>query len=72
MADCERLSKCPFFNQILSCLPTTAKQLIEKYCRSDKFSCARYQVASKGITPPPDLYPNEHDRLPGILREDRR
>jgi hypothetical protein len=66
LADCERLSTCPFF-QRLSFLPRTAEGLVQIYCRGDHKSCARFKVMSAGVVPPLDLFPNESERALRIL-----
>lgn len=71
MADCERLSTCPFF-QRLEFLPRTAEALVQTYCRGDHKSCARYKVFSAGILPPQDLFPNESVRALRILSNSKK
>jgi len=56
MEDCERLERCPFFRNI-KCLPRTAEQLANSYCRGDNSGCARRWVLSAGERPPDDLFP---------------
>ncbi|MGA2102727.1 MAG: hypothetical protein ABSG34_16585 [Candidatus Sulfotelmatobacter sp.] len=72
MAQCERLSKCPFFHAELAHLPKAADQMKQSYCLGDKGSCARYLVAIKGIPVPADLFPNENDRALKIISEKSR
>ena len=66
MADCERLATCSFFPGI-SKLPRTSEQLFRSYCRGNSNGCARYVLASKGVRPPDDLFPNESDRALKII-----
>jgi hypothetical protein len=66
MADCDRLSACPFFKGLRH-LPRTADQLVVKYCKGDNTDCARLWVSSSGVVPPEDLFPNETDRALVIL-----
>jgi len=44
----------------------------KKYCLGDYHDCARYVLASAGIDPPTDLYPNEMDRAKEILQSKNR
>jgi hypothetical protein len=67
MADCEKLEKCPFFNDKMAAMPSTAATMKRRYCGADKENCARYQLSSKGIAVPPDLFPNQRDRALEIL-----
>jgi hypothetical protein len=66
VADCFRLEQCRFFKNIAH-LPKTAEQLATIHCRGDNSGCARHWVASAGIMPPDDLFPNERDRALLIL-----
>lgn len=70
MEDCERLERCPFFRNI-KCLPRTAEQLANSYCRGDNSGCARRWVLSAGERPPDDLFPNERDRALRIVSESK-
>lgn len=67
MAKCERLKKCPFFTDQISSMPSVAELMKSNYCFGDKTLCARYQLASAGITVPPDLIPNDTQRAREIL-----
>jgi hypothetical protein len=66
MADCELLAVCALFAKIKD-LPKTAAQLATTYCYGDNRGCARLWVASSGVRPPDDLFPNEQDRALRIL-----
>ena len=72
MADCERLNKCPFFGDKLAFMPKTAATMKQSYCYGDKSGCARYLLASKGISIPPDLFPNDNARALQILSKNTR
>jgi hypothetical protein len=67
MAQCEKIEKCPFFNDQMASMPTTAKLMKKQYCMTARENCARYQVASKGIKVPADLYPAQTNRVDQIL-----
>jgi len=67
MAQCEKIDKCPFFNDKMANMPTTTKLMKKQFCMADRDSCARYQVASKGVIVPPDLYPAQTNRVMQIL-----
>ncbi len=69
MAECECLPNCPFFNDRMSGLPSTAQMLKDKYCLGDCSGCARHQVflAAGSANVPADLFPGETARVAGIL-----
>lgn len=69
MAECEKLSACPFFNDKMDNMPAISDMLKKKYCLGDKTKCARYMVASAlgKEKVPSDLYPNMIDRAKDII-----
>jgi hypothetical protein len=67
MADCEKLSKCPFFGDKLANMPSAAALMKQSFCHDDKNNCARYLVASQGMPVPADLFPNDPARARQIL-----
>ena len=69
MAECELLVKCPFFNETLPHMPSTASFLKSKYCRRDYSKCARYTVRHAiGVEKvPTNLYPDETQRANLII-----
>ena len=67
MADCEKLSKCLFFNDQLANMPAVTGLLKHSYCLGDKTECARYQVARAGLAVPADLFPNDTLRARKLL-----
>jgi hypothetical protein len=67
MTECERLKKCPFFTSQMTNMPSVAELLNSEYCYGDKTLCARYRLASAGMTAPPDLLPNDTRRAREIL-----
>lgn len=69
VAQRERFEKGPFFNGLFAHLPRTAEGLKNTYYLGDHSTCARHLVASSGMSIPPDLFPNERDRVDKILRE---
>lgn len=62
MAECERLTKCPFFTGHMSSMPGVADLMKGTYCFGGKKLCARYQLASAGVQVPIDLLPNDNAR----------
>ena len=68
---CEKLSKCPFFNDQMNGRPEAIQLYKDYYCK-DRFSeCARYLV-SEGLGKdkvPKDLYPNDSVQARTILKE---
>jgi hypothetical protein len=67
MAECEKLSKCPFFNDRLQTMPAVSGLLKQTYCLGDKTECARYEVSSAGLPVPMDLFPNDVTRARKLL-----
>lgn len=67
MAECERLKRCPFFTGQMSTMPSVAELMKKNFCLGDKMRCARYQLASAGMAVPPDLLPNDNERMREIL-----
>ncbi len=70
MADCEKLEKCPFFNDHMANKPATAGMMKTRYCHGDRTECARYMVSTaKGPgAVPADLFPNMIERARMILK----
>lgn len=69
MADCECLSRCPFFLDRMANMPALADMMKESYCQGDFLSCARYQVF-KALGPaqvPADLFPNMMEEAQALL-----
>lgn len=69
MADCICLPKCPFFNDVMSDMPTTAEMMKKRYCQGDNSKCARYMVfkALGRERVPANLYPAQTGRAEGII-----
>lgn len=70
MPDCECLSKCPFFNDKMADMPSTAGIYKKRYCQGDFGQCARYRVfrALGREAVPADLFPNQGKRADQILQ----
>jgi hypothetical protein len=69
MGDCELIEKCMFFNDTMANMPGTAASFKRQYCREDSSSCARYR-AFKALgreKVPPDLFPNQVDKVDQII-----
>jgi hypothetical protein len=71
MADCECLQECPFFNDNMKSIPTTASLLKKQYCQDDYEKCARYMVfkALGKLNVPADLYPYEQERAQKMINK---
>ncbi|ACV64504.1 conserved hypothetical protein [Desulfofarcimen acetoxidans DSM 771] len=69
MSECPRLKTCPFFNDKMASMPSTAELYKKKYCMTDCSKCARYMVLKeKGMDMvPADLFPNQYDRAKKLL-----
>jgi hypothetical protein len=67
MANCEKLTMCPFFSGHMANMPRVADLIKQTYCLGDKTLCARYQVSSAGLPVPLDLLPNDLGRAHTIL-----
>ncbi len=71
MANCEFLTKCPFFNNKLKNMPTAADTMKNIYCRWNFIKCARYKVAivlgSEEV--PSNLFPRDTVRAEKILAQ---
>ncbi len=67
MAECEKLEKCPFFNEKMAAMPAVIDMLKKRYCLGDKSECARYQVSTAGMSVPLDLFPHERERAKTLL-----
>ena len=64
---CEKLEKCPFFNDKMANMPSISSMLKKKYCEGDKDACARYQVSKAGKDVPADLFPQQSERISAII-----
>lgn len=69
MANCERLSTCPFFSGHMANMPGVADLMKTTFCLGDKTLCARYQLSLAGIAVPPDLLPNDAIRAQGLMQK---
>lgn len=70
MSDCPSLAKCPFFNDKMSAIPTTATMMKKRYCQGGNSNCARWVVrAALGPTAvPEDLFPNQMERAKSLIK----
>lgn len=69
MSECTSLAKCPFFNDVMQNMPSTADRLKKKYCLADSSTCARYRV-SKALGSekvPKTLFPNQIERAQELI-----
>jgi hypothetical protein len=69
MSDCECMSSCPFFNDLMASMPVTTKVYKQKYCRGNNSKCARYIIfrALGKVKVPEDLFPNQITRIQEIF-----
>ncbi len=69
MAECVCLSKCLFFNDKMSAMPTTAERMKKRYCLGESAGCARYIVFSAlgREKVPTDLFPHNVERAQALL-----
>ncbi len=65
MPDCELLSTCDFFNDLMPDFPATSEFLKNKYCKGIYCECARYRVCKVygRENVPKGLFPQEIARL---------
>ena len=61
MVECDLSSTCPFFNDRLENMPTTATLLKQQYCEGDFEHCARFRVEAKlgSTSVPGSLFPED-------------
>ncbi len=74
MAQCEKLSKCPFYQGKMSMESGLGAMYKKKYCEGDKTTCARYMIAT---TLGPEfvnnnIYPNMNDLANMIIAENKK
>lgn len=67
MSKCEKLDKCPFFNDKMANMPSIAASLKQKFCMENKETCARYMVSSSGLEVPSILFPQDADKAKVLL-----
>ena len=71
---CEKLAKCPFYNDKMDINKGVGAMYKSKYCEGDKTQCARYIVATKlgaeYVTN--NLYPNMNDKAEKLLAENKK
>lgn len=67
--DCDKLSKCIFFNDQMDHMPSVAELLKTQFCRGAFDECARFKVASAlgGSAVPRDLFPSDQARAQRLL-----
>ncbi len=69
MGECTSLAKCPFFNDVMQDMPSTAERLKKKYCFVDPSTCARYMVSEAlgSDKVPKTLFPNQIERAQEVI-----
>ena len=74
MAKCEKLEKCPFYNDKMKMDSGLGAMYKKKYCEGDKSICARYivatQLGAEYVTT--NLYPNMNDVANKLLAEHKK
>ncbi len=65
MADCELISSCVFYDNVVHGFPATADYLINKYCKGSYWECARYKIymVHGRDKVPKGLFPQENINL---------
>lgn len=66
---CALTEGCIFFNDKMANMPSMATMYKQRYCQDSFETCARYEVfkAIGRENVPRDLYPNEEEKVAGIL-----
>ena len=69
MSECECLPRCPFFNDVMSDMPSTADRMKRKFCLGDNSNCARYLVFKALGSPnvPATLFPMQKERAQELI-----
>lgn len=69
MPECECLPKCPFFNDVMAEMPSTADMMKKRYCLKDNSTCARYMVFKTlgREKVPAKLYPTQTDQAQKLI-----
>jgi len=72
--ECERLAKCPFYQNKMPIESGLGSLYRKKYCEGDKTKCARYLVVTKlgAEYVPDDLYPNMDKRAEEIVAKNSK
>jgi hypothetical protein len=69
MTECQWLSTCPFFNDKMKGMPSTAELAKGRYCRDAFGECARYMVrTARGKDyVPADMFPDQRERANELI-----
>lgn len=67
MPICEKLEKCPFFNERINSMPKYAQSLRDQYCLRDNTRCARYKVSIHNLEVPWTLFPDDEKQADLII-----
>ena len=71
MTECPSLQNCPFFNDKMANMPSTAEIIKKNNCKSDYTKCARYMV-SKALGKekvPSDLFPTQIENAKQLIKD---
>lgn len=74
MAECEKLSKCPFYQGKMDMNTGLGSMYKKKYCEGDKTQCARYMIATQ-LGPEfvnNNIYPNMVDLANKMIAEQKK
>lgn len=71
MTECECLTTCPFFRNLMAGMPTSSNVMKKTYCRGEYTRCARYLVFKTlgAGQVPGNLFPNEITRAREIIEQ---
>lgn len=74
MADCEKLSKCPFYQGKMDINSGLGSMYKKKYCEGDKTICARYiistELGAEFVTN--NIFPNMNDLANKMIAEHKK
>lgn len=74
MAECEKLSKCPFYQGKMDMNTGLGSMYKKRYCEGDKTLCARYMIATQ-LGPEfvnNNIYPNMVDLANKMIAEQKK
>ena len=72
---CPIQKNCTFFNKQLHMLEERRKNIESRFCQSGYGQCARYKMYEYYKKPdlvPPDLMPNNYEKVEQIIRADKK
>ena len=72
---CPIKDTCTFFNGQIHMLEERKKTIKTRFCLSSYSQCARFKMYEYFKSPskvPPDLYPNNYERVDELIRADKK